>query len=146
MPITRFWGRDADAVFARLPSGVDYYHEGDGPYVVRLSPDAVVACKRGTERVVVSDAYDPRMTIAIVTIRHPALPTDLTYAQRFGIGYPPESVAYMYREGNYSCDCNLSLFIKRYANVDIGDLECGDSVELVDLTVMRNPVTWLEKP
>ena len=28
----------------------------------------------------------------------------------FGYGYPPENAWWMFHEGNYSCDCNKSLF------------------------------------
>lgn len=51
--------------------------------------------------------------------------------------YPWASVEYMYREGNYSCDCNRSTFIQRddMGNVpDFPDLDCGDAIALVSLT------------
>lgn len=39
---------------------------------------------------------------------------------------------YMWEEGNYSCDCNKSLFA-RQRGFDCNELECGDTIELVSL-------------
>lgn len=56
---------------------------------------------------------------------------------------PLEVALYMYEEGNYSCDCNKSLFLGRYCDVDFSqderakckdgewELPCGDTIELV---------------
>ncbi len=41
---------------------------------------------------------------------------------------------YQYREGNYACDCNRSLFIGRYCDPDFPELVCGEEIELVALT------------
>lgn len=43
------------------------------------------------------------------------------------------SADYMYREGNYACDCNKSLFIHNYCDVSFAEMPCGDSIELVSL-------------
>lgn len=49
----------------------------------------------------------------------------------FGYEYPEESAIFMFTEGNYSCDCNKSLFIRsEYGNNAISDLSCGDEVIL----------------
>ena len=51
----------------------------------------------------------------------------------FGYEYSEESAIYMFTEGNYSCDCNRSLFIRNQHGEDaIPDLGCGSEIELVD--------------
>jgi hypothetical protein len=42
---------------------------------------------------------------------------------------------YMFTEGNYSCDCNRSLFIGRHASADLPEMECGEEIELICLEV-----------
>jgi hypothetical protein len=40
----------------------------------------------------------------------------------------------MFEEGNYSCDCNKSLFLsEKYAEIE--EWDCGDKIELKNLTV-----------
>ena len=51
----------------------------------------------------------------------------------FGYEYPEESAIFMFEDGNYSCDCNKSLFIQReYGEDVIPELDCGDDIELID--------------
>lgn len=56
------------------------------------------------------------------------------YEMDFGYAYGPDSARYMFEEGNYSCDCNKSLFISR-ENPEIGERDCGDEIELKNFTV-----------
>ena len=51
----------------------------------------------------------------------------------FGKDYLAESAEYMFTEGNYACDCNRSLFIRRqYGEGSLPELKCGYEIELVD--------------
>lgn len=51
----------------------------------------------------------------------------------FGYEYSEENAAYMFEHGNYSCDCNRSLFIRsQYGKDAIPELGCGWGIELVD--------------
>lgn len=51
----------------------------------------------------------------------------------FGYEYPEESAIYMFTEGNYSCDCNRSMFIRDQHGEDaMPSLGCGCEIELVD--------------
>lgn len=60
-----------------------------------------------------------------------------------------EAVEFQWTEGNYSCDCNRSLFINRHCdnapeswpdeNED-GYMKCGDRIELVSLTLIENDI------
>lgn len=51
----------------------------------------------------------------------------------FGYEFPEKKAIFMFEDGNYSCDCNKSLFIQReYGEDVIEELNCGDEIELVD--------------
>ena len=41
---------------------------------------------------------------------------------------------FIFEEGNYSCDCNKSLFIQRQCDPLFPDMKCGDKIKM----------TWLE--
>ena len=47
-----------------------------------------------------------------------------------------ETIEYMFTEGNYSCDCNLRLFVARANRALEEDFPCGDELDLVELTVI----------
>jgi hypothetical protein len=68
-----------------------------------------------------------------------------------------ETALYQYTEGNYSCDCNRSLFIGRYCEDapdawpgedEDGAMPCGDRFELVSLVFVggdgHERVLWPE--
>lgn len=55
------------------------------------------------------------------------------YVYDFGEGYPYESAEFMYTEGNYSCDCNRSIFIQEHCDNDFPEMECGEEIKLVSL-------------
>jgi hypothetical protein len=51
----------------------------------------------------------------------------------FGYEYEKESAIFMFEHGNYSCDCNRSLFIQReYGEDAIPELDCGDEIEMME--------------
>ena len=51
----------------------------------------------------------------------------------FGYEYPEEQAVFMFKEGNYSCDCNRSLFIQReYGEDTVPELDCGDRITLIN--------------
>lgn len=44
-----------------------------------------------------------------------------------------ESAIFMFEEGNYSCDCNRSLFIRwEYGEDAIPELQCGEEIKMID--------------
>ena len=60
---------------------------------------------------------------------------DKTFVLRedFGKDYPAEDAEWMFTEGNYDCDCNRSLFIRRqYGENAMPQLKCGEQIELMD--------------
>jgi len=44
---------------------------------------------------------------------------------------------FMWEEGNYSCDCNKSLFIQRNCCPDFPEMECGDRITLVSMEDLK---------
>lgn len=79
----------------------------------------------------------PQRTVAIVSLRH----KEHTYVFEFNFGsdYPAESARYMFKEGNYACDCNRSLFIQQAGNPDFNEFGCGHEIELVGIEVVFKP-------
>ena len=60
--------------------------------------------------------------------------SEYAYCDDFGYGYSAGSARYMYEEGNYSCDCNRSEFL-RNLGVPIDELDCGDTIEMKNFFV-----------
>lgn len=49
----------------------------------------------------------------------------------FGTNYTDEAAEFMFLQGNYSCDCNRSLFIRREHGEDLfPELSCGHEIVL----------------
>ena len=50
---------------------------------------------------------------------------------------------FMWTDGNYSCDCNKSLFIKNccFGESDFKEMNCGDEIKLLNLTFIGD---WKE--
>lgn len=53
----------------------------------------------------------------------------------FGYGFSADSARYMFERGNYSCDCNRSLFLSR-EHKEIKEMECGDKIKMVDFKIL----------
>ncbi len=61
--------------------------------------------------------------------------TEYPYEYDFGFAYSKDSAEYMFEEGNYSCDCNKSIFLsKKYPKVP--EIDCGDTIELKDFKII----------
>ena len=51
----------------------------------------------------------------------------------FGYEYPEEEAIFMFEDGNYSCDCNRSLFLQaEYGEHAIQELDCGEEIEMLN--------------
>lgn len=60
----------------------------------------------------------------------------LPFEYDFGYGYGVESAEYMFTEGNYACDCNISGFLAdRYPGIE--KMECGDIIRLDSIAVTK---------
>jgi hypothetical protein len=42
-------------------------------------------------------------------------------------------IPFIWEDGNYSCDCNRSLFIQRCCDETFPDFKCGDEIELIGI-------------
>lgn len=140
--LMRLWGADQDALMARFG-----LRENDGGVVAVWFPSyaARESFKEAISdlRNLVRDASDgdeadtSSITGAEVWLRTPDCRT-FTYRDSFGYGYPPHSVVFMYTEGNYSCDCNRTLFIAQHCDPTFEDTErCGETIQLVRLRVYQ---------
>lgn len=60
--------------------------------------------------------------------------------------YPADSAIWMFTEGNYACDCNRSLFIRRqFGDNSIPELPCGNQIELIDYHIEYEEITLCTK-
>jgi len=68
------------------------------------------------------------------------LPTGEEYVvhEEIGYAYPPDVARYMYVDGNYGCDCNRSIKLRRMG-VDIPEHDCG---EVIATTKVRVFLDW----
>lgn len=76
-----------------------------------------------------SEVNTYKRTVAVVELRAPGGQVVRT-EQDFGYGYPSHQAQYMYEEGNYSCDCNRSVFM----GIEPG-MSCGETIEMVSFKV-----------
>lgn len=78
-------------------------------------------------------------TIFVGTFRY----QDKEFILRFNFeikDYPEDAAIWMFTQGNYSCDCNRSLFIRQqFGENAIPELSCGDQIELIDYRIEHEP-------
>lgn len=58
------------------------------------------------------------------------------YEEDFGYAYPASDAHYMFEDGNYSCDCNRSLFISQ-KYIGFPKMPCGNKIEMKDFQVLH---------
>jgi hypothetical protein len=73
-----------------------------------------------------------RRTIAEITVKYRG--KEYSFEYDFGYEYPIVDAKYMFSTGNYSCDCDLSLFI-RSDYPDFPELKCGDEIRMVSFKI-----------
>ena len=91
-------------------------------------------CKNKGLTIEINDGVDvDKQTIYTATLK---LPDGRTHniTHNFGYGYPVESAEFMFEEGNYSCDCNKSLFLQEQG-FDIDEQPCGDEIEILSYNI-----------
>ena len=76
-----------------------------------------------------------KLTVYTVTLK---LPDGRTHniTHNFGYGYPVDSAEFMFEEGNYSCDCNKSLFLQQQG-FDIDEQPCGDEITIETFKIVK---------
>lgn len=76
-----------------------------------------------------------KKTVANIVLKYKE--TFYTLSYDFGYEYPIDTALFMFNEGNYSCDCNKSLFIIEKCDKNFKELECGEDIELVTIDVVH---------
>lgn len=154
--LLRVWGRDQELIAARRKPDLI---ERDGSGVLCYwfeTPEARAQFKETLGGAcVVRDEHDPgvdwhgedidtrSLTTAEITLHYEG--RDVTFRDSFGYGYAKGSAEFMWREGNYSCDCNKRLFLWRHAGVSEDEIDarenpCGDTISLVALRITKEPL------
>ena len=58
----------------------------------------------------------------------------------FGCKCSFATAKYMFEEGNYSCDCNRSIFMSAEFS-DFEEMDCGSEIKLISMSNMKNAVS-----
>lgn len=72
-------------------------------------------------------------TIACMTFKYNG--NEYYYEENFGKEYTEDSARFMFFDGNYSCDCNKSLFIQRECDESFPEMGCGDEIQIADFRI-----------
>jgi hypothetical protein len=122
---TAKFGPDRDYWFAApeqraiFKANVSLFAKAAGQIVCFAEHDGPMALKR---------------TIAKMTMVHDG--KRYPYEYDFGYGHDADGADFMFHEGNYACDCNLSMFLQQtYPDAGIAELECGDSIDIEDFEI-----------
>ena len=75
------------------------------------------------------------ITIATVELEYEG--ESYTLVEDFGKDYPEEAAIFMFTDGNYGCDCNLSLLINRQCDAKFPELECGKSIIVKSINISK---------
>jgi hypothetical protein len=137
----RFWGRDARDVAGMLAVPFVEEDEGGGCYVswFKTAEERDVFRKSTQGKCVVHDSNEGpdthHNTTAKVVFKYRG--QEYSFDWKFGYGYPASSARFMIEEGNYSCDCNRSIYIRQYADPSFEEMECGHEIKLLSLKVFK---------
>ena len=52
-----------------------------------------------------------------------------------GYEYPEEAALFIFQDGNYSCDCNKSLFIREFCDKEFPKFPCGKKIKLEEINI-----------
>ena len=133
----KFWGGRAEKVMEKLGlEGQDHWFDTEAESKAFM--EKLVDANGGLEglALTVYEGTDVRKrTVAYLHLRYKN--KDYHIREDFGYGYPVESAYFMFSEGNYSCDCNLSLFIRRQCDPDFEPLDCGGEIEVGKFDVFQ---------
>lgn len=158
--LLRSWGASLESVVAlRAPDtyespsghvGCWWFETREGREVFIEQMDGIINAIRDR----VDPGADPHgemidtrtLTVAVVTLRLPSGEQG-TFRMPFGYGYPAHSARFMFEDGNYSCDCNRRDFLADHCGLNDGIAErtCGDTIQLVSLTVEHEPFEIRQK-
>ena len=136
----RFWGSAEPHIAAIGISGTDHWFSSKPDRYDFIQKIRACAEMNGST-VMVTESEGPRCRLRSVARMMIRLPDGrgFPYEMDFGYGYPPDSAHYMFHDGNYGCDCNLSRFAYDAGAHDLDEMECGDSIKLEGFRVDEDP-------
>lgn len=129
------WNHDAEPSIEKDLGIKDGYYYFDTPkeldnFVEKLKPYGHLGIVTNIKHGIMSH----KRTIAVCTFEYKGKEYIVDYD--FGYEYEEERAHWMFYEGNYSCDCNRSMFIARqYGDDVIEELDCGDKIKLIDFKI-----------
>jgi hypothetical protein len=147
--LLRFWGRDSYGFRQRLSGHSWCIKEPNGAWAAWFpsakAREAAVESAQLPDEVVIIDEVDTSAESDARLMTHTAVELavgDERYCleHHFGFGYPPSAASYMWEEGNYSCDCNKSLFIAEQCDPSFSERDCGDEIALASISVEQ--IEW----
>ena len=62
---------------------------------------------------------------------------DFSYPGMTGDDDDRDGAVFMFEEGNFSCDCNKSIFIREYVDSNFPEMLCGDKIQLKYIKVVE---------
>lgn len=126
------WNEDADPSIEKdygIREGYHYFNTEEEKNKFCEILNNSVYSKQGLVKDIKYGIMTHKRTIFIGTLKYEDKEFVIHYD--FGYEFPEESAVFMFTEGNYSCDCNKSLFIRReYGDDIIAELDCGDEIML----------------
>ena len=135
--LLKCWGRDENKLAELAPPD---WRDGDRTCHYWRSPAELSRIKKIAGRlcVVQMEAKGPDADIFKTAVVRLAYRGRLyTIHHEVGYGFEDHSIHYMFEEGNYSCDCNRSLFIAQECDDYFPHMDCGESIELVSLQIEK---------
>lgn len=141
--LVRAWGGGQDVVAEKYPP--DLTHDGTLHWWFPTEEASRVFCNSlRTYSVCIQDqgpiddnTDEPvdthKRLIALVTLKTPD-GKEYKLEWDHGYGCQPSNARYLWEDGNYSCDCNRSMFLhEKYPEILETD-RCSETIELVSLT------------
>lgn len=133
----RFWGASEEAIAKELGTSQRIWY-----FPTKAERDALIyRINQFSHLGLVMDLQEGHLThkrtVATVVFKYEGH----TYITRndFGPEYPVDAVHYMYEDGNYSCDCNRSNFI-REIDPNFPHLNCGSEIKMAKLRIGYVPL------
>ena len=96
----------------------------------RNSGNLVIICFRDAEGDVAKTKLNASMTFVYKDAEY-------EYIYNGDYGVEESTIRYMFDEGNYSCDCNKSLFISRTVE-DFPEMDCGNEIAIKDFVIFES--------
>lgn len=128
-----WWGGCSPTVKAKYGFDHEMYFDSEGKRDDAIAKIREIGVREGWAFSVKDGEMSHQRPVAKVSLKYNDIEyqiTDDSYSQE----YDESLLDFMWKDGNYACDCNRSQFL-REAGHDVPDMECGDLIELTNLEV-----------